>query len=164
MIEYGIESTKDETLLLINRGHNYACCVETIRKTAERNIRVGAHLILGLPKESRGNILSHADEISKLPLTALKLHQLQIIRGTKMAEQYAENPDWFHLYEADEYIDLAIDFIERLRPNIAIERFLSQSPSELLIAPDWGLKNYEFVEKVRKRLQKRETFQGVEFR
>ena len=163
MIEYGIESTKNETLLLINRGHDYACCVETIRKTAERGIRVGAHLILGLPKESRADILAHADKLSKLPLTALKLHQLQIVRGTKMAEQYAENPEWFHLYEADEYIDLAIDFIERLNPNIAIERFLSQSPPEFLVAPIWGLKNYEFAEKIRKRLQERETFQGKFF-
>jgi radical SAM protein (TIGR01212 family) len=160
MLEYGVESTRDETIKLINRGHDYACCVEAIQKTAEQKIRVGAHLILGLPKENRADILAHADELSKLPLTTLKLHQLQIIRGTKMAEQYAENPDWFHLYEADEYIDLAIDFIERLNPNIAIERFLSQSPAEFLIAPDWGLKNYEFVEKIRKRLQERDTYQG----
>jgi len=163
MIEYGIESTKDETLKLINRGHDYACCAEAITKTAERNIRVGAHLILGLPKESREEILSHANELSKLPLTALKLHQLQLIRGTKMAEQYKTNPEWFHLYEADEYIDLAIDFIERLNPNIAIERFLSQSPAEFLLAPGWGLKNYEFVEKVRKRLQERDAWQGKFF-
>ena len=163
MLEYGVESTKDETLKLINRGHDYACCVEAIRKTAERNIRVGAHLILGLPKESRKEILSHADELSKLPLTALKLHQLQLIRGTKMAEQYKTNPEWFDLYQADEYIDLAIDFIERLNPNIAIERFLSQSPAEFLLAPDWGLKNYEFVEKLRKRLQERDTWQGKLF-
>lgn len=160
MLEYGIESTKDETLKLINRGHNYACCVEAITKTAERKIRVGAHLILGLPKEGREEILAHADEMSKLPLTALKLHQLQLIRGTKMAEQYATNPEWFHLYEADEYIDLTIDFLERLSPNIAVERFLSQSPAEFLLAPDWGLKNYEFVEKVRKRLKERDTWQG----
>ena len=160
MIEYGIESTSDETLKLINRGHDYACCVEAVQKTAERNIRAGAHLILGLPKESREVILSHADELSKLPLTALKMHQLQIIRGTKMAEQYVENPEWFHLYEADEYIDLAIDFIERLNPNIAVERFLSQSPPEFLLAPEWGLKNYEFAEKIRKRLHERDTWQG----
>lgn len=160
MIEYGIESTKDETLKLINRGHDYACCVEAITKTAEHNIRVGAHLILGLPKESKTEVLSHADEMSKLPLTALKLHQLQLIRGTKMTEQYKANPECFHLYEADEYIDLAIDFLERLNPNIAVERFLSQSPPEFLVAPTWGLKNYEFVEKVRKRLKERDTWQG----
>jgi len=164
MIEYGIESTKDETLKFINRGHDYACCVETIRKTTERNIRAGAHIILGLPHECKNDILAHADELSKLPLTAVKLHQLQIVRGTKMAEQYAENPAWFRLYEADEYIDLAIDFIERLNPNIAIERFLSQSPPEFLVAPHWGLKNYEFAEKIRKRLQERDTFQGAKFR
>ena len=160
IIEYGIESTCDETLKLINRGHDYACCVEAVRKTAERKIRVGAHIILGLPKESREVILSHADELSKLPLTSLKLHQLQIIRGTKMAEQFAKNPDWFNLYDADEYIELAIDFIERLNPNIAIERFISQSPREFLVVADWGLKNYEFVEKLRQRLRERDSFQG----
>lgn len=163
MIEYGVESTCDKTLELINRGHNYACSVEAIRKTAERGIRTGAHLILGLPKETQEIILGHADEISKLPLTALKLHQLQLIHGTKMTQQYKENPDWFHLYEVDEYVDLAINFIERLNPRIAIERFLSQSPSELLLAPDWRLKNYEFTEKIKKRLSERDTWQGKKY-
>jgi len=163
MIEYGVESTKDETLELINRGHDYACSVEAIQKTAERGIRTGAHLILGLPKEDRETILTHADEISRLPLTALKLHQLQLIRGTKMAQQYVENPDWFHLYDVDEYIDLAIDFIERLNPKIAIERFVSQSPADLLLAPDWKLKNFEFTEKLKKRLIARDAWQGKLF-
>ena len=160
MIEYGVESTCDETLELMNRGHNYACSVEAIEKTAERGIRVGAHLILGLPRESRETILSHADKISKLPLTALKLHQLQLIRGTKMAEQYEVHPEDFHLYKVDEYIDLAIDFIEKLNPQIAIERFVSQSPADLLLAPDWKVKNFEFTEKIKKRLLERDTWQG----
>ncbi|NDV47412.1 TIGR01212 family radical SAM protein [Paludibacter sp. 221] len=160
MIEYGIESTNDETLELINRGHDYACCEEVVVKTSERGIRAGAHLILGLPKESREIIISHADKISKLPLTALKLHQLQIIKGTKMAQQYVENPEWFQLFGVDEYIDVAVDFVERLNPRIAIERFVSQSPADLLIAPDWGLKNFEFTARIKKRLQERNTWQG----
>jgi len=163
MIEYGIESTSDETLAFINRGHDYACAEKTINATAGRGIRTGAHIILGLPNESRETILSHADKLSKLPLTALKLHQLQLVRGTKMVQQYSEHPEWFHLYTANEYIDLVIDFLEKLNPEIAIERFVSQSPKELLVAPDWGLKNFEFTDKVEKRLKERDTWQGKQY-
>jgi len=160
MIEYGIESTQDETLRFINRGHDYACAEKAIRDTASRGIRVGAHIILGLPKEERETILSHAGILSQLPITTLKIHQLQLVRGTKMALQFIEHPEWFHLYNADEYIDLAIDFVERLNPEIAIERFVSQSPKELLIAPEWGLKNFEFTAKIEKCLRERDAWQG----
>ena len=160
MIEYGIESTHDETLLFINRGHDYACAEKAILDTASRGIRVGAHIILGLPGEERETILSHADILSQLPITALKIHQLQLVRGTKMALQFTEHPQWFHLYTAEEYIDLAIDFVERLNPDIAIERFVSQSPKELLIAPEWGLKNFEFTAKIEKHLIERDAWQG----
>lgn len=163
MIEYGIESTNDETLRFINRGHDYACAVEAIQATAAKGLRTGAHLILGLPKESREEILEHAEKLSQLPLTALKLHQLQLVRKTVMANQYAENPEWFSLFTAEEYIDLVVDFLEQLNPDIAIERFVSQSPKELLIAPDWGLKNFEFTAKIEKRLEQRDTWQGKLF-
>jgi len=160
MIEYGIESTNDETLKFINRGHDFACAENAIRETAKRGIRTGAHIILGLPGESRETILSHADKLSELPIDTLKIHQLQLVRGTKMAQQYAEHPEWFNLYSADEYIDLIIDFLEKLNPNIAVERFVSQSPKELLLAPEWGLKNFEFTAKIEKKLIERETWQG----
>lgn len=161
MIEYGIESTNDDTLELINRGHNFECAVQAIQATAQRGIRVGAHIILGLPTESREMIMEHATKLSKLPITALKLHQLQLIKGTKMAEQYRTSPDWFYLYNAKEYCDLAIDFLEHLRPDIAIERFVSQSPSHLLVSPEWGLKNFEFLMLIEKRLTQRNTVQGA---
>ena len=160
MIEYGIESTNDETLKFINRGHDFACAENAIRETAKRGIRTGAHIILGLPGESRETILSHADKLSELPIDTLKIHQLQLVRGTKMAQQYAEHPEWFNLYSADEYIDLVIDFLEKLNPDIAVERFVSQSPKELLLAPEWGLKNFEFTAKIEKKLIERETWQG----
>lgn len=160
MIEYGLESTLDRTLTRINRGHTHAESEEAIRRTAARNIYTGAHLILGLPGESREDILHHADILSALPLTTLKLHQLQLIRGTRMAREQAEHPEQFYLYTADEYIDLVIDFIERLNPSIVVERFVSQSPKELLIAPDWGLKNFEFTAKVNKRISERNARQG----
>ncbi|MFR0835737.1 MAG: TIGR01212 family radical SAM protein [Barnesiella sp.] len=160
LIEYGVESTYNSTLQYIKRGHDFETAKETICKTAAAGILTGAHLILGLPGEDRNTILSHAEKISCLPLTTLKLHQLQLIRHTHMARQYMETPEKFHLYEIDEYIDLAIDFAERLNPGIVIERFVSQSPKELLIAPQWGLKNYEFTARLLHRMQERDTYQG----
>ena len=80
-----------------------------------------------------------------------------------MAEQFAEHPEWFKLYTAEEYCDLAIDFIEHLSPEIGIERFVSQSPKKLLIAPEWGLKNFEFLAKIEKRLEERDTWQGRKY-
>lgn len=152
LIEYGVESTRDDTLEFINRGHTYADTENAIRKTAARGIMVGAHLILGLPKESRETILSHADKISELPLTTIKMHQLQLIKGTKMARQYYEHPEWFHLFKVEEYIELMVEFLDRLNPDFVVERFVSQSPKSLLIAPDWGLKNNEFTVKMERRL------------
>ena len=163
IVEYGVESTDNDTLKRINRGHSFEVAADAIRKTAERNIRVGAHIILGLPGETREMLIRQAGILSTLPLTTLKLHQLQLIKGTRMAAEYAENPTDFHLYTADEYIDLAIDYVEHLRPDIVLERFVSQSPKELLIAPDWGLKNHEFTDKVKKRMRERDSFQGKKY-
>lgn len=160
LIEYGLESTLDRTLLRINRGHTHAESEDAIHRTAAKGIFTGAHLIMGLPGESRDEILHHADVLSALPITTLKLHQLQLIRNTHMAKEQAEYPEQFHLYTADEYIELVIDFVERLNPSIVIERFVSQSPKELLIAPDWGLKNFEFTAKVNKRITERGAWQG----
>ena len=160
MIEYGIESTDDKTLEFINRGHDFASSVHAIKASVARGIKTGAHLILGLPFESRETILSHATKISALPLTAIKLHQLQLVRGTTMALQFDQHPEWFNMMTSGDYIELVIDFLERLNPAIAVERFVSQSPKELLISPDWGLKNFEFVDKIEKRLRERDTWQG----
>lgn len=164
LIEYGLESTLDATLRFINRGHTYADSERAIFETAEKGIMTGAHLILGLPHETKAQILEHAHKIAKLPLKTVKLHQLQLIRRTVMAHQYAKHPDWFNLFNVDEYINLCIDFAERLNRDIIIERFVSQSPKELLIAPDWGLKNYEFTAKILKRFAERNTFQGRLYR
>ena len=159
-VEYGVESIYEDTLVRINRGHSYPTSVRAIQQTAERGIDVGAHLILGLPGESKEMMLHEADELSKLPIKTLKLHQLQLIRGTRMAHEYEQHPENFHLFSADEYVELIIDFIERLRPDIILDRFVSQSPKSLLIAPDWGLKNFEFTEKIKRRLVERDTWQG----
>jgi radical SAM protein (TIGR01212 family) len=152
MVEYGIESPSEETLRRINRGHTYEEAKDAVVRTAERQIPVGAHIILGLPGETTAQILRHAATISELPLTSVKLHQLQIIRETAMATEYEAFPERFRLFTVDEYIDLIAEFIDRLRPDIHIDRFVSQSPRELLVAPDWGLKNHEFRARLERRL------------
>ena len=160
MVEYGIESANDDTLLRINRGHDFATAIDAIRRTHERGILVGGHLILGLPGEDHDELMRQAEAIATLPLDMVKLHQLQLIRGTRMAREYEEHPEDFHLYTVDEYIDLAIDYIERLPSTMVIERFISQSPRSLLIAPDWGMKNYQFVDRLCRRMQERGAYQG----
>ena len=165
MVEYGIESTCDKTLQRINRGHTYAETVEAVERTAACGILTGGHIILGLPGETHETMVEQAGILSRLPLSTLKIHQLQLIRGTRMAHEYAEVPDDFHLFtEVDEYIDLVIDYIEHLRPDMVVERFVSQSPKELLIAPDWGLKNYEFVARLQKRMKERDAYQGKKYK
>lgn len=164
IVEYGIESTYDKTLVRINRGHDFQCTKNAVERTSARGIITGGHMILGLPGETPDEIRAEASVISSLPLDTLKLHQLQLIKGTCMAEEYEASPQDFHLYTADEYVDLVIDFVELLRPDIVLERFVSQSPASLLAVPGWGLKNYEFVEKVRRRMKERNTWQGRLFR
>ena len=160
LVEYGIETTRDVTLKRINRGHTYADTVETVNRTAACGILTGGHVILGLPGETHDEIIAQAAELSRLPLTTLKMHQLQLIRGTKMAREFECRPEDFHLFSVDEYIDLVIDYVEHLRPDLILERFVSQSPKELLIAPEWGLKNYEFTARVQKRMKERGAYQG----
>ena len=163
IVEYGVESTDNDTLKRINRGHTFEVAEEAIRMTAARGIRVGAHIILGLPGEANDQLIKQAGVLSALPLTTLKLHQLQLIKGTRMAHEFEMQPEDFHLYSADEYIDLVIDYVEHLRPDLVLERFVSQSPKELLIAPDWGLKNHEFTDKVKKRMRERDAWQGKKY-
>lgn len=161
LVEYGIESTLDHTLRRINRGHTWQAAVDAVERTAARGLPVGGHVILGLPGESREDMLGQAADISRLPLDTLKLHQLQLIRGTRMAREYEERPEDFHLFhDVDEYIVLVVDYIQRLRPDLMLERFVSQSPKELLIAPDWGLKNYEFNHRLQKRMKELDAWQG----
>lgn len=161
LVEYGIESTLDRTLKRINRGHTWQTTVDAVNRTAARGILTGGHVILGLPGETEDDMLRQAADISSLPLSTLKLHQLQLIRGTRMAHEYEEAPADFHLYEdVDSYIGLVIGYIQRLRPDLVLERFVSQSPKSLLIAPDWGLKNYEFNHRLQKRMKEEGTYQG----
>lgn len=163
LMEYGLESTNNATLRRINRGHTWEDSVRAVRETAARGIPCGGHVILGLPGESREDIVAQASVLSSVPINTLKMHQLQLIRGTRMAREYEEHPEDFHLFGVEEYMDVLIEYIEHLRPDIVLERFLSQSPKELLIAPDWGLKNYEFNHRLKKRMRELHAYQGKKY-
>ncbi len=155
IMEYGIESANDDTLRRINRGHDFACSCDAVQRTHDRGILTGAHIILGLPGENAQESLRQAPLISELPIDILKIHQMQVIKGTRLAEEYAAHP--FHLYTVEEYIDLVVEYISRLRPDIVLERFVSQAPPQMLLAPQWGLKNHEFADLLKKRLEQRRT-------
>ena len=159
-LEFGLESTKNETLKLINRCQTHEEAVDAFNRSKDRGLYLGGHLILGLPKENRNDMLAHAREVSKLPINSLKIHHLQIVKHTMMAIQYKNDPDFFNFFKLDEYIDLVVDFLEILRPDIVIERFFSQSPQRMLIFPKYGKKNFEVKHLVQKRLIERRTFQG----
>ena len=153
-VELGIESTKNQTLLRINRCHTFQDTIKAYRLLENKAIHLGAHLILGLPGEDAKDFKQHAQNISQLPIEFLKLHHLQIIKGTRLAIDYNKDKEHYHLFTVDEYIDTVISFLENLSPHIIIERFISEAPSHLLIAPQWGgIKNFEITERIKKKLQ-----------
>jgi radical SAM protein (TIGR01212 family) len=160
MVELGIESTQDSTLLRINRGHTWEESARALKATQSRKIHNCAHLILGLPGENHANFMDQAKVMSQLPVEIIKLHQLQIHAGTVMAHEYSQFPDRFHPFSVEEYANLVVDYLENLNPAIIVERFVSSAPDAMVIAPRWGLKNYQFVAKVEKRLLERDTWQG----
>ncbi len=163
-LEFGVESTLDKSLMITNRCHTYKDTIDAYELSKNRGIELGAHLIIGLPGETREEMLNHAVEISKLPIDLLKLHQLQIVKGTEMAKQIVTTPEMFNLFTANEYIEFITKFISMLRPDIILERFISESPKNMLIAPKWrGMKNFEFVAKVDKLLKAKDIWQGKEW-
>lgn len=145
IIEYGAESSHDSTLEAVNRCHDWATTVDAVMRTHKAGLTVGLHFILGLPGETREMMLKTVDRLSQLPVDCVKFHQLQIIKGTRLAADYATGKADIRLFDVDEYIRLCVDIILRIRKDIAIERFVSQSPDDMLIAPRWGLKNYQFT-------------------
>ena len=160
-LEFGVESTLNKTLLQVNRCHTFEETKATYELCKNKGFHIGAHLIIGLPGETKQELLNHAIEISKLPIDTLKLHHLQIVKNSVMAVQYKRNPENFNLFSSEDYIDFITEFIGNLRPDIIIERFISETPKELLIAPKWNnLKNFEVVAKIDKKLVEKNTWQG----
>lgn len=157
-IEYGIESIHDETLRAINRGHDFQCTVDAIHRTAQRGIHVCAHVILGFPKETEVQMLQIAEEVSKLPIDFIKVHNLHIVRHTELAKQYQTKP--FHVFSFEEWVDLVCRFLERLNPNFIVERLYGDAPKRLLIEPQWCRNGVKIIQAIQKELRRRNTFQG----
>ena len=163
-VEYGIESTRDETLRAVNRGHDFACARRAVEMTAARGLHVGAHFILGLPGETDAMLLEQVAAINSLPLTTLKFHQLQLFRGTAMAAEYDADPGRFRFWEIGEYIDLFVEVLRRLRPDLVVERFASEAPPRYHYGRNWGLvRNEQLLAMLEKRLEERNAYQGEIF-
>lgn len=166
IVEYGAETFNDKTLSLINRHHTADCIRETVCRTAEAGIPVGLHLILGLPGEDRSEMQRSVKEACALPISVLKFHQLQIVKGTPLSgiwhsiregkplsAAYTDFPD-IKLFDLEDYLNLCVEIALSVPRQIAIERFTAQCPPALLEAPNWGLKNYQFTHKLYALLRK----------
>ena len=161
IVEYGIESCYDETLRRINRGHDFETARRAVEMTAQRGLDVGVHFILGLPGETRQMMLDSCAMINALPIRSVKFHQLQIVKGTRMEQEYASRPEDFERFTLDEYLDFFVDMLERLRPDIFIERFVGEVPPRFVNETPWGLiRNVELLRLLDRRLEERDTWQG----
>ena len=158
LVEYGVESTNDLTLSAIHRGHDFACSQRAIEQTASRAIPVGAHVILGLPGEDAAESLRQASVISSLPLHVLKIHHLQVLRGTPLARMYESSP--FPLYSVDAYVALLAQYVARLRGDLLLERFANVSPPDMVVAPRWGIKGSELTHRLDDYMAAHDLWQG----
>lgn len=161
ILEYGLESCYNKTLDRINRQHSFEQSADAIVATSGKGIRTGAHLIFGLPGESRDEMLEEANIISNLPLNNVKFHQLQIIKGTLMEREYNLNPTDFSLFSWEEYREFMVDFLERLNPDFVVERITGEAPPRFISGPRWGLKRTDQILGLfEQRLLERNTWQG----
>ncbi len=157
-LEYGIESIYDETLRLVNRGHDFACTVEAFQRSRNRGLHLGGHVIIGFPNESAEQWLAMPEAINRLGLDAIKIHHLHVVRGTALARQFAEKP--FYVFDFPDWADTVIKFIERLDASIIIERLYGEAPHDLLVAPHWNLSKAEILHAIDQEMRQRNTFQG----
>lgn len=153
MVEYGAESANDNTLRLINRCHSWADTVSAVERTARAGLPVGLHLIMGLPGESTQDMLHTIDQVNALPVSVLKFHHLQVVRGTRLEQMVACGEVTLEQYTPESYADLCIKLLSRLRSDIHVERLIAQGPPQMVVSPKWNLKNYQFMDLLRNRLR-----------
>lgn len=157
-VEYGIESIYDKTLDYMNRGHDYKSVLDAIEMSKGRGFEIGAHIIVGMPTETKEEMLQMADEVSSLGIDVFKIHNLHIVRNTPLARMYKKEP--FELFGFEEYVTFIVDFLERISPDMVIERLFTDTPHQLLIAPDWGKSHLQILQAIEAELEKRDTYQG----
>lgn len=157
-VEYGIESIYDKTLEFMNRGHDYRSVLDALEISRGRGFEIGAHVIMGMPTETRDEMMATAAEVSGLGIDCFKVHNLHIVKNTPLERMYREKP--FPLFGFGEYIDFIVEFLERLSPGMVVERMFTDTPQQLLIAPDWGKSHIQVMQAIEAELEKRDTFQG----
>ncbi len=157
-LEYGIESIHDQSLEWMNRGHNYASVIKAVELTKQYGIKVAGHIILGFPIETPEMMLETGLAANDLGLDFLKIHQLHVVKGTVLAKRFKDEP--FSLFHEDEYIELVVDILERLNPDIVIQRLFGDAPAEILIAPKWGYNIPKLTHLMDMELSQRDTWQG----
>ena len=162
LVEYGLQSIYDKTLEYINRGHTYACFQHALDQTAERGIRIGAHIILGFPTETRDQMLVMADKLSRLPIEFLKIHQLQVVKNTTLADSFTKKP--FPTFAYNEWLEMLADFLERLSPDIVLQRLFASAPEDILIAPNWYKTRHQLLNDLDEYMEERKSFQGKKWR
>lgn len=160
-IEYGLESAHNSTLEKLNRGHNFEDWARALSQTAGRGLEVCSHVILGLPGESREDMLQTAARISQYPLDSLKIHHLHLVRKTVLATQYLKNP--FPLLGFREYVDLVVEFLQILNPRIRIQRMVGETHPRHLIGPIWGLRADTVQRYIETELERRNVWQGIQY-
>jgi len=161
-LELGLQSTHDRTLQKIRRGHDYATFLQAFAATKQRGLRVCVHLILGLPGESRAEMLATADEMARLRVDGVKLHLLHVLKNTPLGELYQRGG--FRVLAQDEYTSLVVDVLERLHPQTLIHRLTGDGPRDLLLAPLWSLNKWEVLNGINAELRQRGSRQGSECR
>lgn len=159
-LEIGIESCSDTVLEECLRGHDFACTRDAIARAAARGLFVTGHLLLGLPGESRASLIAGALALAELPIDALKFHQLQIVRGTRLANLWRQNPECVPLLEPADYLDAVVDMLEHLPASVRIQRLGSEVPPALRLSPDWGIRLSSFPAMLEARLLARDTWQS----
>lgn len=164
VVEYGIESVFNRTLERVNRGHDVQTSLRAIQETAQRGIRVGGHMIVGLPGESRGDFLEAVDLLSTWPLSNIKFHQLQLIKGTVMAREYEESPDDFEEFTMESYLQLMMEMLERLNPAFIVERIAGEVNPGMGLREGWGKRYDAVLRAFEELLEKNDSWQGKHFK
>ncbi len=162
-LELGIESVYDETLQRVNRCHTFADAIQALEETDKRKIRTGGHFIIGLPGETREQIMTSAGIISGLNLHSVKFHQLQIFRNTPMAKEYFRNPVNFMLFEFDEYLDFMMHYIEHLNPSFVIERIAGETSPANNFGNTWNKRYDEVLRAFEHRMEIHDSWQGKKY-
>lgn len=157
-IEYGAESIYNQTLAKLNRQHTFQEWVDAVRLTAGRGIHISTHVILGLPGESTEQMLRTAEVISDYPIDYLKVHHLHVVKKTILAAQYLKEP--FPLFEYRQYLHVVTAFVQRLNPDIKIQRLVGETHPRHLIGPHWGLRVPTILRHIEEELQKQDAWQG----